>query len=144
MFGQRWQCYILCWGKPRHSVPPLRASAPSDVLLGHTMERTRSMNTFVCTKGEPQHNPPESWFTHFAVRTPFRWRRARVRLPGVLMHPACPRRHHQAKFMSNGIAIAMCSSHLFVWFFFYRREIKTWTCNVCMYNMLSWHWIKRV
>lgn len=124
MFWQRWQCYILCWGKPRHSVPSLWASAlsgraPFDT--SRSIKHTRSINKFVCTY-ENHNTTNRIMILHVTVqrRTPHhhqhhhRCRPARNHPAspahcGVLMHLVYHRWHHETKFTSYGITIAICS-----------------------------------
>lgn len=102
---------------------------------------TRSINKFACTKWK-QHNK-QSHELHFNVQSP-PLRPARIQTTSpthydVLMHLVFPLVANEAKFTSYGIAIAICSSSLFI-----EEKKKPKALNVCMYNMWSWHWIKRI
>lgn len=82
MFWQHWQCYILCWGKPRHSVPSLWASALSDVLLWHIeIHKTYKLNKSICMykMRTTTQQTESSWRTLDCAPST-------AASPGVLMH----------------------------------------------------------
>lgn len=91
----------------------------------------------------------EAWFTlHCATPSAAVQHVFRPRLPLTVVSSCilCTHWwHYETKFISYGIAIAICSSQL--GFFCLQEKNKTKQTkafNVCMYSMLSWHWIKRI
>lgn len=150
MFWQRWQCYILCWGKPRHSVPSLWASAlsrraPFDT--PRSIKHTRSINKFVCTY-ENHNTTNRIMILHVTVQ-----RRPTPPPKPPSTYPDRTSRslwRSHASCVSTGGIIMKQISHLMASLLLYapvgcfNRRKKTEAFNVCMYNMLSWHWIKRI
>lgn len=135
MFWQRWQCYILCWGKPRHSVPSLWASALTTCSFdtSRSIKHTRSINKFICTKWEPQHNK-QNHDLHFTVQHPppaFTYRDCISQSPWC-SHACCVSTGGITKqssyLMASLLLYAPVSS-------FYRKKKKkkhlTFVCTIC-------------
>lgn len=134
MFWQRWQCYILCWGKPRHSVPSLWALALSDVLLRHIwIHKTYQINKWICmykmrsTTHQShdlhitvQHPPPSITNSHCISRSPWCSHASRVSTGG----------NYETKSSYLTASLLLCAPVNS----FYRRKEQTrlmFVCTVC-------------
>lgn len=153
MFWQRWQCYILCWGKPRHSVPSLWASAlsrraPFDT--SRSIKHTRSINKFVCTY-ENHNTTNRIMILHVTVQ----------RRPPTTTTTTTAAQHVSKPHLPLTVAFSciLCItggimkqiSHLMASLLLYapvtcfNQRKKTEAFHVCICTiMLSWHWIKRI
>lgn len=151
MFWQRWQCYILCWGKPRHSVPSLWASAlsrraPFDT--SRSIKHTRSINKFVCTY-ENHNTTNRIMILHVTVQ----------RRPPPPPPPKPPSTYPNRISRSPWRSHASCVSPVALWNKFHilwhrycymlqslvliggkKQKHFMFVCTI----MLSWHWIKRI